>query len=73
MRQRLLFYTWAPNIFPPNRKLQNIIHRSRNQVFAWRRIELMTPANDGTFPGDADGRAEVSMCVLKRGFMVETL
>ena len=36
-------------------------------------FELQTPAKDGTFPGEFDSWAEMSVRVQKGGFMDKTL
>ena len=53
-----------------------IIPRVRIQaclVFSVALVELENPADDGTFLGEFDSRAETSVRVRKGGFMVETL
>ena len=36
-------------------------------------FKLQASANHGTFPGDSDSQAEMSVRVWEGGFMVETL
>ena len=52
---------------------ENVIHKLRNQAcFAFNVLlfELQTPANDGTFLGGFNRRAEMSVRVKKGDFMV---
>ena len=56
------------------KKQKNQQHRLTIQAFLLVALfELQTPANDGTNPGDFDGRAEMSMRVQKGGLMDKTL